>query len=417
MKDDKQTTLAATENLRFPEEIDVVFRDGERKQTVTYRQVKWTLNGRDFGLRHGENPGRPAALYKPVGGQFTLGEIDLVRTAGPTVSEPELLAPCHCPGKIGIRDIDIALSALRYTLHRPTCVIVKHNNPCGAAMANHPDQAFQLAVRANRSAAVGACATFNRPVDLPTAEAILQVPLDILVAPDFEEGVLGMLARRPDLCLMRVGKLDQLAQDIGRPHLALTSLSDGGLIAEMTVSPPALSRENYRPSSALQHKTQEVRGKRQPTPGEWEDMLFAWVIAATTASDSVVYVKDCATVGIGIGGQDRTAVAQIARDYAYHNMADRLAWERFHVPYDAVTDETMRESIWADAAELKGGLIGAGMASDGALNHPGPLEVALREGVTAVIQPGGSAYDAELIRLCNARNVVMVFTGERAFRH
>jgi phosphoribosylaminoimidazolecarboxamide formyltransferase / IMP cyclohydrolase len=413
-EDDVTPALAAPD--RFPEELEISFVDGGQRQTLVYRKVTWPVLGGQAGLRYGENEGHPAALYQLTNGNLVIGDVQLIGPHPHVASAPELVQRGKHPSKIGVRDVDIALGVFRYSLTRPSCVIVKHNNPCGAAIKDSLEEAFWAALLANRVGARGGCAALNRAVDKATAEAILHAELDIVVAPDFEPGVLERLKRQPGLTLLRIGAIEKLEQWIGRPYLEFTSLLDGGVIAQWAVTPRALTRDDCSPAKAVAGGL-EQRCRRQPNADEWDDLLFAWKIAAATISDSLVFVKDGVTAAIGIGGQDRTTVTQTTRDEAYHKLADRLAWERFKRPFTDLHDEGMRASIWDDTRELKGGLIGASLASDGAFFEAGAVEVALAEGVAAIIQPGGAATDATIIEQCNAHHAAMVFTGRRIFRH
>jgi phosphoribosylaminoimidazolecarboxamide formyltransferase/IMP cyclohydrolase len=156
---------------------------------------------------------------------------------------------------------------------------------------------------------------------------------------------------------------------------------------------------------------------REPTTAEIEDMLFGWFVEAGVTSNSVLYVRDGATVGIGTGEQDRVGVAQIARDKAYRKLADRLAFELHGVIYGALVDTELRVEIDAEVARRRGGLDGAVMVSDAFFPFRDGVDVGLQEGVTAVIQPGGSLNDHEVIGACNEVGATMVFTGQRSFRH
>lgn len=146
-------------------------------------------------------------------------------------------------------------------------------------------------------------------------------------------------------------------------------------------------------------------------------MLFGWLVEAGVTSNSVLYVKDGVTVGIGTGEQDRVGVAQIARDKAYTKMADRLSRERLGMPYNNVTDPDARKEIDNETALLKGGLPGSCMVSDAFFPFRDGIDVGLEQGVTAVIQPGGSLRDAEVIDACNEAGATMMFTGQRSFKH
>ena len=131
----------------------------------------------------------------------------------------------------------------------------------------------------------------------------------------------------------------------------------------------------------------------------------------------MIYVKDLVTVGIGTGEQDRVGVAQIARDKAYRKLADRYCFESQHIPYNDLKNAGLKAEIDARVAEEKGGLIGATMVSDAFFPFRDGVDVGLQEGVTAVIQPGGSNNDYQSIQACNEKGATMVYTGQRSFKH
>ena len=145
-------------------------------------------------------------------------------------------------------------------------------------------------------------------------------------------------------------------------------------------------------------------------------MLFGWWVEAGVTSNSVLYAKDGVTVGIGAGEQDRVGVAVIARDKAYRNMAERLAYTRYNNSYRFLDPERQAE-IDAEVADAHGGLKGAVMVSDAFFPFRDGVDVGLQEGVTAVIQPGGSIRDYEVIEAVNEAGATMVFTGQRSFKH
>jgi phosphoribosylaminoimidazolecarboxamide formyltransferase/IMP cyclohydrolase len=145
-------------------------------------------------------------------------------------------------------------------------------------------------------------------------------------------------------------------------------------------------------------------------------LLFGWFVEAGVTSNSVLYVKDRTTVAIGTGEQDRVGVARIARDKAYRNTGVRLAFQRHETSYENLTEDHRLE-IDADVAECRGGLVGAAMVSDAFFPFPDGVEVGLKEGITAVVQPGGSLNDAAVIEACNKADATMVFTGQRSFKH
>ncbi|MFP4390546.1 MAG: IMP cyclohydrolase, partial [Desulfococcaceae bacterium] len=159
------------------------------------------------------------------------------------------------------------------------------------------------------------------------------------------------------------------------------------------------------------------RVRREPTKAEYADLLFGWMVEAGVTSNSVLYVKDLATVGIGTGEQDRVGVAEIARDKAYRKLADRYCFEAHGAAYTDLTDAERKAEIDERVRKEKGGLIGASMVSDAFFPFRDGVDVGIREGVSAVIQPGGSANDYQSIQACNDAGVTMVFTGQRSFKH
>jgi len=194
------------------------------------------------------------------------------------------------------------------------------------------------------------------------------------------------------------------------------ALIDGGIVAQWSFVPEIRSADAFLPATTT-YKDKEYAIQRKPTREEAEDLLFGWLVEAGVTSNSVLYVKDGVTVGIGTGEQDRVGVAEIARDKAYRKLADRLCWERHQTPYNILRDADAKQAIDAEVAEKKGGLIGSGMISDAFFPFRDGVEVGLREGVTAVAQPGGSLRDFESIEACNEAGAAMVFTGQRSFRH
>jgi len=146
-------------------------------------------------------------------------------------------------------------------------------------------------------------------------------------------------------------------------------------------------------------------------------MLFGWLVESGITSNSVIYVKDRVTVGIGTGEQDRVGVAEIARDKAYRKLADRYCFEALGAPYNELKDPEKKKEFDDRVAKEKGGLIGAAMVSDAFFPFRDGVDVGLGEGVTAVIQPGGSGNDYQSIEACNEAGATMVYTGQRSFKH
>ncbi len=400
----------------FPDTLEVSFGKGRERQTLVYRKVTWRLGGEEKGLRYGENPGQEAALYRLANGNLTLGEVTAIGPGRSLVSEAELLQFGKHPGKTNLTDVDNALNILRYLSGEPCTIIVKHNNPCGVAVGRTLPESYRKAYMADRIAAFGGAIAVNRELDRETAEAIAEQYCEVLAAPEFAPGTLEILARRKNLRLMRIGNMERLQTYVGAQVADFKSLIDGGLIVQWSYVPKTRRPEDLLPAVAV-HGGREYRVARLPTEREVADLLFGWLVEAGVTSNSVLYVKDGATVGIGTGEQDRVGVAEIARDKAYRKLADRLAWERHRTPYSGLADAERRAAIDADVARARGGLAGSCMISDAFFPFRDGLDVGLREGVSAVIQPGGSERDFECIEACNEAGAAMVFTGQRSFKH
>jgi phosphoribosylaminoimidazolecarboxamide formyltransferase/IMP cyclohydrolase len=400
----------------FPDRMEISFVSGGERSTLVYEKVSWVIEGVRKGLRYGENPGQEAALYKLVNGNLALGEVRTIAPGRYLVSDADLLQFGKHPGKTNLTDADNALNILRYLTDGPAVAIMKHNNPAGVAMAANLVDAYLKADLADHVAAFGGCVALNRPVDLATAQAIAERYAEVVVAPEYEAGSFGILARRKNLRIMRVDNMGRLASFAGERFVDFKSLIDGAIIAQLSYVPQTRTRSDLKPAEAV-YQGQVHRVNREPTDREYEDLLFGWLVEAGVTSNSVLYARDLVTVGIGTGEQDRVGVAEIARDKAYRKLADRLAFERHGVIYSVLENENERKQISEEVAELRGGLRGAVMVSDAFFPFRDGVEVGLREGVTAVVQPGGSLNDYEAIEACNEFGAAMVFTGQRSFRH
>lgn len=401
----------------FPPRMEISFieEDGSR-QVLGYEKQAWLIEGVRKGLRYGENPGQEAALYKLTGGNLKLGDVTCVQPGRHLASDVELLQSGKHPGKTNITDADNALNILRYLMDEPCAVIVKHNNPCGAARAPSLAEAYRKANMADRVAAFGGAIALNREVDRDTAALITENYAEVVVAPEFAPGAIELFSRKKNLRVMRIGNMARLREFAGGVVVDMKSLMDGGLIVQTSFVPRTTSKSDLMPAQAV-YKGKDYRINRMPTDQEYSDLLFGWLVECGVISNSVLYVKDGVTVSIGAGGQDRVGMAQYARDKAYRNLADRICWERYGVPYNTLTDESKRRGIDEETAGQKGGLKGSCMVSDAFFPFRDGVEVGLREEITAVIQPGGSDRDFEVIEACNEAGAAMVFTGQRCFKH
>ncbi|MFW5801338.1 MAG: IMP cyclohydrolase [Spirochaeta sp.] len=400
----------------FPQDMEISFRDESGKKTVlSYSKVRFDINDELLGLRYGENPDQPASLYRLTHGNIALGEVETVQPGLSLSSSPELLQSGKHPSKINITDVDSALQILKYLSHAPACVIIKHNNPSGAAIGNTLEQAFTKALFADRIAAFGGAVVVNRILDKATAEAIMQGYVEVVAAPEFADGVLDILSGRKNLRVLRIRAMDKLESLQGAPTLEFSSLIDGGIIVQTSFQSSILATADFL-DAKTSYKGKEYTVERKPTRQELDDMLFGWLVESGVTSNSVIYVKDGATVGIGTGEQDRVGVAEIARDKAYRKLTDSLAYQQFRKTAAELTEDQKQE---VDAAVQKenGGLRGSVMISDAFFPFRDGAEVGLREGVSAIVQPGGSLRDYEVIEAVNEYNATMVFTGQRSFRH
>ena len=400
----------------FPPQMEISFVDNDKRQTLFYEKVTWTIDGVEKGLRYGENPGQEAALYKMVNGNLVLGEVKIIQPGQFLASDIELLQSGKHPGKTNLTDADNALNILRYLTDRPAVVIVKHNNPCGVACSVSLEDAYVKANMADRVAAFGGCIAMNRCLDKATAEAVRSQYSEVVVAPDFEEGVMGILGRKKNLRVVKISNIERLASFVGQRSVEFKSLIDGGIITQWSFVPAARSKDDLKLAECeYQGKTYRIENK--PTAAQYDDMLFGWYVEAGVTSNSVIYVKDQVTVGIGTGEQDRVGVAEIARDKAYRKLADRYCFEAYQTPYNSLNDADKKAEIDARVVAERGGLIGAAMVSDAFFPFRDGVDIGLKEKISAVIQPGGSTNDYQVIEACNAAGVTMVYTGQRSFKH
>ncbi len=413
----------------FPDEMTVSF--GE--QRLVYRKRTWKIeeDGQavERGLRYGENPGQESALYELVNGNLILGEcrfIDSKRGLVSALDESMLVQFGKHPGKINLTDIDAALNLLKYLMDRPCAAVMKHNNPCGAARGDSAFEAVQKAFMADRLAAMGGCVAVNRPLDKAAAEFLAGNFVEVVVAPSFEDGAIELLRGNKNLRIVEIPGIDKLGDYKEARFLDFKSLIDGGIIVQQSPVSKIVSPDDFLPAQTSSKKS-PVACERKPTNEEYDDLIFGWNLEMGVTSNSVLFVRDGVTVAIGTGEQDRVGCAEIAVAKAYTKYADRICFERYGVPYNVFMLETVkgerevadREAIDAQTAQVKGGLLGSCMISDGFFPFRDGVDVGIRQGITAVAQPGGSIRDKEVIKACNEADpqVAMVFTGQRAFKH
>jgi phosphoribosylaminoimidazolecarboxamide formyltransferase/IMP cyclohydrolase len=310
---------------------------------------------KEIDMRYGENPHQKAAFYalKTEHGTVSFGEY-FEKLHGKDLSYNNIL---DLTAAVGLCD--------EFGRDKPTVVIVKHTNPCGVAQADSLYEAYRRAFETDTQAPFGGIIAVNQPLDMNTAEAMNEIFTEIIIAPDFEDGVLEYLMKKKDRRLIRQKK------STNRGGLEVRGTSCGVLVQERDV---AMVKDNE-----LRLVTQ-----RKPTEQELNDMLFAWRVAKHVKSNAIVYAKDLRTMGIGAGQMSRVDSSRIAR------------WK---------------------AQEAKLDLAGSAVASDAFFPFADGLVAAAEAGATAVIQPGGSIRDEEVIKAADERGIAMVFTGTRHFRH
>ncbi|MCK5739868.1 IMP cyclohydrolase [bacterium] len=415
----------------FPETMTIQF--GE--QTLMYRKRTWQIKNTDTneiddkGLRYGENPDQPAAMYELINGNLVLGDVTYIEPKKGLVSAlstTDLLQFGKHPGKINLTDIDSGLNILRNMMDQPAVAVLKHNNPSGVAVGTTAAEAFEKAFMADRLAAMGGAVVFNRPMNIEAAELFSQNYFEVVAAPEFEDGVLEILAQRKNLRVALIRQIENLAEYVNYPFVDFKSLIDGGIIVQQSQLNKIQTTADFLPALS-KRKGLEYAIDRKPTKAELDDMLFGWKIMQGVTSNSVIYVKDGITIGIGTGEQDRVGVAKIAVTKAREKYADGLCYREHGIPLYMLDLEIKsgkrpavdREAIQAAVDAAKGGLIGSAMISDAFFPFRDGADVGIENGVSSICHPGGSLRDFESIQACNEADpkVTMVFTGQRSFRH
>ena len=297
-------------------------------------------------LRYGENPHQRGALFAEAGGPGVLGGAEVLQ--GKEMSFNNWLDAW-------------AAADLVHALPDGACVIVKHNNPCGVAALDEPASSYRAAFACDEVSAFGGIVAFRGACDEAAAGAMREIFTEVVIAPSFTDGALAALAERPNLRVVRA-PLDQPS------GWDVRTLPGGALIQDFDVVRE--TRADWK-----------VVSSREPTAREWRDLELAWTIAWRVKSNTIVFVKDGATVGIGAGQMSRVDSSWIAA---------RKAGERAH---------------------------GAVCASDAFFPFPDALEVAADAGCGAVIHPGGSKGDEAVLAAAEGRGMAVVLTGTRHFRH
>jgi phosphoribosylaminoimidazolecarboxamide formyltransferase / IMP cyclohydrolase len=326
------------------------YEDFPEHLAVAYEKV--------LDLSYGENPHQRAALYSEAGARsHILSRVQKLH--GKALSFNNVL------------DLDAARS-LCADFEPPTCVIVKHNNPCGVAIGTDLAEAHRKARACDPMSAYGGVLAFNRPIDKGLAEELNATFVEVVIAPGYDEEGLAILQQKEPIRILSEEerrRSDPTERDYKK-------VLGGVLIQELDDEPD--------PRESMEAVTQT-----KPTESQWDDMLFAWTVCRRVRSNAIVIVKDGATVGIGAGQMSRVDSVRLAV-------------------------EKCREARGEEADRL---LANSALASDAYFPFADGPELGIQAGVTAVIQPGGSIRDDEVVAACDALGVAMVFTHHRHFRH
>ncbi|MBN2327433.1 MAG: IMP cyclohydrolase [Candidatus Omnitrophica bacterium] len=435
-----------------PADIDLLA--ATQAQVCLYKKVTWSLPGDDGqpidkGLRYGENPGQEAALYQAVNGHLVLAGIDFLGEGSGLVGKLNndcLIQFGKHPSKTNLTDVDSGLSILKYFHEFPCAVIIKHNNPSGVAIGDTLLEAYNKAWEADPIAPFGGVLVVNRPVDKDTAEAASSQYYEVICAPEYEEGAVDILARRKNLRIIRLKDIHKLNDYIGRRFVDFKSLSDGSVFQQWSYVPtagkdlkvirtlqdfidsveaPADIPERASEKGRMVKTGKTVSIQRQPTAQELKDLWFAWMVETGVTSNSVLTARNGATVSIGVGGQDRVLMCKQCVSKAYISRQALLSLQKHGMQFDALLLEARKgfvpnSAIRAIEREADGGnagLEGAVAASDAFFPFRDGVDALLDQGITAIVQPGGSLRDSDAVQACNERGAAMVFTNMRCFKH
>jgi phosphoribosylaminoimidazolecarboxamide formyltransferase/IMP cyclohydrolase len=324
-------------------------------------------------LRYGENPHQRAAWYRPSQPSAVASGFSRTSSSGPTSAPPQVrILQGRELSFTNLLDLDAAVGVV-LEFDEPAAVVIKHTNPCGAAIGSSASDAYVRARDADSLAAFGGIVALNRPVDAAAAEAIVSTFIEAVIAPSIDHAAIPLLARKPGMRVL-VAPFDQP----GAEAVELRSIF-AGLLAQ--------TRDRVIEARAPWPAAQDglrVVTRRQPSPDEFEALRFAWRIAAHVKSNAVIFTDSTRTLAIGAGQTSRV---------------------------DAVRTAIMK----AGAARLP--LTGSVAASDAFFPFRDGLDAVASAGATAVVQPGGSVRDNEVIAAADEHGLAMVFTGRRHFRH
>ena len=410
----------------YPKDLTINFGDTKLK----FVKKTWNIDNEERGLRYGENPDQPAALYECVEGFVQIDGKEYRKSNTGIISSlsiEQMVQSGKHPSKTNLTDVDNGINILQYLTSKSSAVILKHNNPSGAAWSNISLlDAIEKAFYCDRIAAFGGAVVVNRILDKESAQFLYSSYFEVIAAPGFAEGVLDILYKKKNLRILKLEQLAELEKYNGIPFLDIKSLSDGGLVLQQSFVNKIRKIEDFINASATNKEGSEFIA-RVPNKQEAEDLLFAWAVEAGVTSNSVIFARNGATVAIGTGEQDRVGCVELAIHKAYTKYADKLCFDEYSISLYELQLKALHSEEWAGklniinkkTQEAKGGLPNSVMVSDGFFPFRDGVDTALAQGITAIAQPGGSIRDYEVIQACNEAipQCAMVFTAQRSFKH
>jgi len=355
---------------------------------------------RESGLRYGENPNQSAAMYR-LGGT-NLAELTNIRLAK--------------SGKGGLSatnfmDITRALEILKF-FNSPAVSVMKHLVPSGFArqyQENGLDDIYERARDTDARSAFGSVVVLNRSVDKATAEAIMSSYVEGVAAPEFEEGSMGILERKKDIRAILFSNLDKIPKFVGDNTdgaYHIMGLPTGRVLVQKPYLSSIKGPEDLVLDPLVKKDGSQFVVERDPSEKKLDDLLTAWYVNLGVRSNGIVFVKDGTTVAVGTGQQERIGAIEQAIIKSYQKAMDREG-----IKYDAIDGATQRGLLSHNPLEA------SVVSSDAFFPFRDSIDTVAKHGVTAVIQPGGSVRDHEVIQAVNEHNMAMVYTLERCFGH
>ncbi len=362
LKENGEISIKTKENLALS-----AFENISHYDMIIEKFLRKTFNGEKYpnylnlsfekiqDLRYGENPHQSASYYKDI------------QNEDPCMSTAKKLQGKELSYN-NILDMDGAFECVK-NFKDPTCVIVKHNNPCGVASSDNILTAYKRALEVDEKAAFGGIVAVNREIDENFAKEIITRFYEVIIAPNYSKEAQEILSVKKNLRLIEMGNANFPFQS--KPYTLYRSVKGGLLVQDANI--------------LLYDKNQfKVVTKAKPTEKQMKDLLYAWIVGKYVKSNSVIYAKDDKAVGIGAGQMKRVDAAKLA----------------------SMITQDYGESVK-----------GCSMASDAFLPFRDAVDEAAKRGIVAIIQPGGSIRDKEVIDAANEHGIAMVFTGMRHFRH